>query len=164
MRRTGLATAAIVALVLFAGARGTGAVDRQDDDERSRRGCGEATLRGTYGIQIQGTRPAPPPAAPGTIESVIGVITRHYDGKGNFTQVGNDKGSISGLGPVDREGFGTYQVNEDCSGAHELHHAGSPVTVLDRFVIVDGGREVRNFVVSPALVMVTGVSRKIGTG
>jgi hypothetical protein len=55
------------------------------------------------------------------------VIVRHYDGQGNFRQVNNEKGSVSGLGPVDREGFGTYQVNEDCSRAHELQIPGVPV-------------------------------------
>ena len=126
------------------------------------RGCGVATLRGAYGIQIQGTRLAPPPAPAGTVETIIGVLVRQYDGQGNFTQVNNEKGSVSGLGPVDREGFGTYQVNEDCSGSHELHIPGVPVPITDRFVIVDFGREVRHFVVSPAPVMVTGVSQKMG--
>lgn len=160
MRHMGLA-AGMVALVLLAGARGTGAVEQPEDGHRGGRECSVATLRGTYGLQIQGTRTAPPPAPPGTIESIIGVNIRHYDGKGNFTQVGNDKGSVSGSGPVDREGFGTYQVNEDCTGSHELQIPGVPFLVTDRFVIVDRGREVRSFTVSPASVMVTGVSRKI---
>jgi hypothetical protein len=81
---------------------GTGAVEQQDDGQREGRGCSAATLRGAYGLQIQGTRTAPAPAPPGTIESVIGVNIRHYDGNGNFTQIGNDKGSVSGSGPVDR--------------------------------------------------------------
>ena len=97
-----------------------------------------------------------------SIESVIGVIVRHYDGRGGFTQVNNEKGSISGNGPVDREGSGIYQVNEDCSGSHELQIPGVPFAVTDRFVIVDHGREVRSFIVNPAPIMVTGVSRKIG--
>jgi carbon monoxide dehydrogenase subunit G len=99
---------------------------------------------------------------PGTIETVIGVLVRHYDGEGTFTQVNNEKGSVSGSGPADREGAGTYVVNEDCTGTHQLQLAGSTITVTDRFVIVDRGREVRSFVVSPAPVMVTGVSQKIG--
>ena len=81
---------------------------------------------------------------------MIGVIVRHYDGRGGFTQVNNEKGSIGGNGPVDREGFGTYLVNEDCSGSHELHIPGVPFAITDRFVIVDHGREVRSFIVNPA--------------
>lgn len=154
-------------LAVGAGALLTGALLNGADDDHfeHRRGCSLATLRGAYGIQIQGTRPVPPQVPPlpaGTMESVIGVIVRHYDGQGAFTQVGNEKGSISGNAPVDREGAGTYEVNEDCTGTHELQIVGSPIKVTDRFVIVDRGREVRNFVVSPAPVMVTGVSQKIG--
>jgi hypothetical protein len=160
MRKTGLAVAAIVAVVLLTGPRGTSA---EDWGPSRPQGCSEKTLRGSYGVQIQGTRPAPPPAPPGTIETVIGVIVRHYDGDGNFTQVNNEKGSVSGSAPVDREGAGTYQVNEDCTGSHQLQITGSPITVIDRFVVVDRGRELRSFVVSPAPVMVTGVSRKIGS-
>ncbi len=160
MRHMGLA-AGMVALVLLTAAQGTGAVEQHGDRLGQGRECSVATLRGTYGLQIQGTRPAPPPAPPGTIESVIGVNIRHYDGKGNFTQIGNDKGSVSGSGPVDREGFGTYQVNEDCTGSHELQIPGVPFLVTDRFVIVDHSREIRSFTVTPTPLMVTGVSKKI---
>ena len=72
-----------------------------------RKPCNEATVRGDYGIQIQGTRPAP--GVPGgPIESVIGIVHRTYDGRGNFTQVSNLKGSITGTNP-DSESFGTYE-------------------------------------------------------
>ena len=161
MRRKGWVAVAIGAVAVLAATRGSRAGGHLSDDDRPRRVCSVATLRGAYGIQIQGTRPAPSPAPPGSIESVIGVIIRHYDGEGQFTQVNNEKGSISGNGPVDRESSGTYQVNEDCTGSHELRIPGVPNPVTDRFVIVDRGREVRHFVVNPAPVMVTGVSQKI---
>ncbi len=61
-----------------------------------------ATLRGDYGGQIEGTRPAPG----GLTESVIGVVIRTYDGQGNFSQIDNVKGSITGT-VADRSGFGT---------------------------------------------------------
>jgi hypothetical protein len=160
MDRKGWAALPVIGVVALVGTQASGARSVKEES-RFTRACSEATLRGAYGIQIQGTRLAPPPAPAGTVESVIGVIVRHYDGRGNFTQVNNEKGSVSGLGPVDREGFGTYQVNEDCSGAHELHIPGVPVPITDRFVIVDHGREVRHFVVSPAPIMVTGVSQKM---
>jgi hypothetical protein len=161
-RNSWAASAAAIGVTVLVGTQGARAGRHEEDRERPHRVCGEATLRGSYGIQIQGTRPAPSPAPPGTIETVIGVIVRHYDGEGNFTQVNNEKGSVSGVGPADREGAGTYQVNEDCTGSHELQIPGVPVAVVDRFVIVDRGREVRHFVVTPAPVMVTGVSQKIG--
>ena len=37
-----------------------------------------ATLRGSYGVQMQGTRPVPPPTD--GFESVIGIVIRTYDG------------------------------------------------------------------------------------
>ena len=81
------------------------------------RGCSDATLRGAYGIQMVGTRVSP---FGGGIESVIGVVVRRYDGHGNFSQIDTVKGSISatvpGGTPVDREGTGTYEVREDCTG------------------------------------------------
>jgi hypothetical protein len=160
MRRKSRAALAIMGVVALVG---TQAGARSENSEnRFSRGCSEATLRGAYGIQIQGTRPVAPPAPAGTMESVIGVIVRQYDGSGGFTQINNEKGSISGLGPADREGFGTYQVNEDCSGSHELQIPGVPFPITDRFVIVDHGREVRHFVVNPAPLMITGISTKMG--
>jgi hypothetical protein len=160
MGRKSRAALAVIGVVVLVGTQ-TGARS-ENGENRFPPGCSQATLRGAFGTQIQGTRPALPPAPAGTIESVIGVIVRHYDGRGNFTQVNNEKGSVSGLGPVDREGFGTYQVNDDCSGSHELQIPGVPFPITDRFVIVDHGREVRHFVVNPAPLMVTGVSRKMG--
>jgi hypothetical protein len=161
MGRKSLVGLAAIGVAVLVATQGSGARTGNDDD-RFRRGCSEATLRGAYGVQIQGTRPAAPPAPAGSIESVIGVIVRHYDGSGGFTQVNNEKGSINGNGPADREGSGTYQVNEDCTGSHELHIPGVPVAITDRFVIVDHGREVRHFVVSPVPIMISGVSRKMG--
>jgi hypothetical protein len=151
----------VIGVAVLSGTPGFGAGGPSGDEERRGRHCSVAMLKGSYGVQIQGTRPAAPPAPAGTIESVIGVIVRHYDGQGQFTQINNEKGSVGGLGPVDREGFGTYQVNEDCTGSHELSIPGVPFLIVDRFVVVDQGREVRSFVVSPTPTMVSGVSKKM---
>ena len=37
---------------------------------------------------MQGTAPVPPPLG-GGIQNVVGVVTRTYDGMGNFTQIDN---------------------------------------------------------------------------
>ena len=59
MRRMGWAvTAAATAAVAIGGARVIGADGQNDERGRSKQ-CSEATVRGDYGIQIQGTRPAP---------------------------------------------------------------------------------------------------------
>ena len=112
MRRMGwAAAAAAIVAVAMGGVRMVGAEGSDNDEQRRFKQCSAATLWGDYGIQIQGTRPAPG----GLTESVIGVVLRSYDGNGSFTQVDNVKGSITNTVP-DRPGFGTYEVNPDCTG------------------------------------------------
>lgn len=112
--------------------------------------CSVATLRGAYGIQGQGTRPSAPG---GPIESAIGVVLRIYDGAGQFTQVDNIKGSISGITP-DRPGFGTYEVNEDCTAVAHFQ-PGPGISLEERMVIVAGGDEILSIVSSPLPVMMS---------
>jgi hypothetical protein len=120
--------------------------------------CTDGTIRGTYGIQMQGTAPVPPPI--GGTQSVIGVVTRTYDGMGNFTQIDNIHGSVTGWVP-DRQGSGTYQVNPDCTAATQfVPGPGAPV-IEERLVIVDGGSELYSATVSPLPTMVTTVSKRI---
>jgi spore coat protein CotH len=118
--------------------------------------CNNKLLKGTYGIQMQGTRPVPG----GTeLETVIGVVIRTYDGSGNFTQVDNIKGAESGIVP-DRPGAGTYEVNEDCSGSTRFEPA--PGVVLEeRFVVVDHGHEIRSITSTPPPNMITAVAKRI---
>jgi hypothetical protein len=124
-------------------------------DEPGKR-CSETTLIGDYGGQMQGTRPSSPG---GPIETVIGVVVRHYDGKGNVTQVDNIKGSISGIVP-DRPGRGTYEVNADCSGVIRFSPAPG-IFIEERIVIVDQGHEVRSITAAPPPIMVTAVFKKM---
>jgi len=123
-------------------------------------GCSDSALRGTYAIQMQGTRPVPPGSGGGT-ESVIGVVTRTYDGQGGFTQVDNVKGSVTGI-TLDRPGFGTYQVTSDCSGVVEIQPAPG-VTVTEKIVILEGGAEVWAITSAPAAIMITAKHKRIGT-
>ncbi len=120
--------------------------------------CSSATIRGTYGIQIAGTRPVPPSSGGGT-ETVTGVVRRTYDGAGNFTQIDNVKGSVTGFVP-DRPGSGTYQVNANCTGLTQFEPAPGMV-IEERFVIVRRGREIRSITSSPAAVMVSAVASQI---
>jgi hypothetical protein len=105
---------------------------------------------------MQGTQPIP--GGSGT-QAVIGVVIRTYDGAGNFTQVDNIKGSVTGIVP-NREGFGTYQVSPDCSAIAQFV-PGPGLSIEERMVIVDGGREVRTMTSSPAAVMVTAVHQRV---
>ena len=120
--------------------------------------CSDRTIQGTYGVQMQGTRPVPPPT--GGIETVIGVVLRTYDGAGNVTQVDNVKGSVTGI-VIDRPGSGTYQVNPDCS-ATTLFQPAPGITIEERMVIVDFGREIRSITSSPPPIMVSTVQQRIG--
>jgi len=154
MGRTYVAIA-IVAGVTLTGVRGIRAHDVQDNERGRRRECSVATLRGDYGIQIQGTRPSGPGRP---MESIVGVVIRTYDGRGNFEQIDNVHGSISGTVP-DRPGFGTYVVNADCTGVAYLQLPG--FAIEERLVIVDNGLELRSATMNPSPVMVTGTHRKI---
>jgi hypothetical protein len=149
------ATAAMVAAAAIGGARIVGAEGSDNDESGRFRPCSAATLQGDYGIQIQGTRPAPG----GLTESVVGVVLRSYDSQGNFTQVDNVKGSVTGTVP-DRPGFGTYEVSPDCTGIVRLQ-PGPGVFIEERLVIVGDGREIKTAVMVPAGVMVTGVHERI---
>ncbi len=138
---------------------------RQDQDEATT--CSNQTLQGVYGISINGTRPAPPPPSgipnyvPGTIEQVIGVDTRTFDGQGNFTQISNEKGSLSGILVPNAASHGTYIVNPDCSGTNTLNIPGVPFPVVIDIVIVNHGKEFHGIVASPQLVMVSSTGRKV---
>ena len=160
MQRIAWASAAgcaVAVAVAMGGAQLVGASGQDKDDHRDGRPCSRATIRGDYGIQIQGTRPAPG----GLTESVIGVVLRNYDGRGNISQVDNVKGSITGIVP-DRQGFGTYEVSGDCTGVARFE-PGPGILLEERVVIVDNGREIRTMVLAPAGVMITGVHQRIHT-
>jgi hypothetical protein len=155
MRRMGwAATAAAAVAVAIGSARVIGA-DGQDDERGRWKWCSEATVRGDYGIQIQGTRPAPG----GLSEWVVGVVFRTYDGQGNFSQISNVKGSITGT-VADAQGFGTYEVNPDCTGIIRFQ-PGPGILIEERLVIVDNGREIRAAVMVPTAVAITSVHQRI---
>ena len=123
------------------------------DDDQSK-GCSTATIKGTYGYTITGSRPVP--TNPGQTETIIGVGVRDYDGMGNFTQVDTTKGALAGAA-VDVKASGTYAINPDCTGTAFLAIPGPPIRVVEtRLVVVRKGEEIRWIVLSPAPVMVSG--------
>lgn len=118
--------------------------------------CSNQLLKGTWGVQMQGTRPVPGGTG---LEPVIGVVIRTFDGRGNFTQLDNIKGAVSGIVP-DRPGAGTYEVNPDCSGITRFEPA--PGVILEeRFVVLDYGHELRSITTTPQPIMVTAVAKRI---
>ncbi len=155
MRHMGWAATAAATVAVVMGGAGVMGAGGQDDEQW--KPCSEATVRGDYGIQIQGTRPAPG----GLTESVVGVVLRTYDGQGNFSQVSNVKGSITGTVP-DSQGFGTYEVNPDCTGVIRFQ-PGPGILIEERLVIVDNGREIRAAVMVPTAVVISSVHQRIHT-
>ena len=127
-------------------------------DAEPRRYCSDSLVRGTYGVQMQGTRPVPGDPD-GKTESVIGVIVLHYDGQGNVTQIANIKGSVSGIVP-NRLGTGTYKVTDDCSVVIEFR-PGPNLLLREQAVIVEEGKELHSITVFPPGVMVTATHRRI---
>jgi hypothetical protein len=142
-------------LLLVAGTQGSGVAPSGGSDVRFP--CTNATIRGTYGIQMQGTGPVPPPV--GGTQTLIGVVTRTYDGMGNFTQIDNIHGSVTGWVP-NRPGSGTYQVNPDCTAATQFQPAPGAPVIEERVVIVDGGSQLYSVTVSPLPVMVSTVAKR----
>jgi hypothetical protein len=121
--------------------------------------CSNGTLEGTYGLTISGTRPVP--SMPGTIEQLIGVGIRTFDGNGNFSQVTNEKGSVTGLPLPNRSLSGTYSINPDCSGTLTLNIPGLAFSIAYDIVVVNHGREFESLVATPQPVMVTTTGRKL---
>ena len=155
MRRIAWVAAAVATVAVgVSGARVIGAEGQNDTHGRGQ-SCSEATVRGDYGIQIQGTRPAPG----GLTEAVIGIVLRTYDGEGNFSQVSNLKGSITGTNP-DSQSVGTYEVNADCTGTIRAQPLPG-IVIEERMVIVDNGREIRAAVMAPTAVVITSVHQRI---
>jgi hypothetical protein len=129
----------------------------QAADDGHGRGCTTATLRGDYGILVSGVVPAGPN---GQTELVIGTTLRSYDGRGNFTEVSNAHGQLSGA-VEGRRGFGTYTVNADCTGTTTLVVEGLLFPTETRMVIVDDGKEVKEIVMSPPPALVSAVQTRV---
>jgi hypothetical protein len=79
---------------------------------------------------------------------------------GNFTQIDNIHGSVTGWTP-DRPGSGTYQVNPDCTGATQFQPAPGAPVIEERIVIVDGGSQLYSITTSPLPLMVSTVAKRI---
>ena len=72
----------------------------------------------------------------------------------------NVKGTLSGI-VTDRPGRGTYSVNANCTGTFSILRPDPLPPIVTRFVIVDGGKELRVVVVSPLANLTLAQGRKI---
>ena len=121
------------------------------------RGCSNGTLRGSYGYLVSGNAPAGPS---GQTEITIGTVLRNYDGQGGFTQIDNVHGQVSGV-VQDRHAGGTYTVNADCTGTATLAIPGVPFPIISAIVVVDGGKQVMEAVMSPQPALVTSTQNRV---
>jgi hypothetical protein len=126
-------------------------------DDDGPRGCSNRTLRGDYGILVSGIRGL----GPGITESFVGTALRTYDGDGQFTQIDNGHGEITGF-RKDVPAYGTYEVHADCSGTSLIYFPGAPSPVETAFVIVAHGDEVKDAVMAPARNIVTASLWRVG--
>ena len=140
----------LVAMVAVSVPRG---VTAQDDGRG--RACSNATLRGDYGFLVGGIRGA----GPGLTESFVGTGLRTYDGHGNFTHIDSSHGQLTGAAR-DREAFGTYEVNADCTGTATMIVPGLPFPIETSFVIVDRGTQVNEAVMSPQPNLATAIAHR----
>lgn len=120
-----------------------------------KRYCSESLVRGTYAGQLSGKQILPD----GSVQDIIGVVIRLYDGNGGVVQWDNVKNSGTGYTP-NRYGQGKYQVNDDCTVDVEFNPAPT-ITIRERAVIVDEGRELRSITVVPAGLFVTSVQQRV---
>jgi hypothetical protein len=152
LRRAIQATVAtgLVAMVVVSVPRGVMA----EDDGRGR-ACSNATLRGDYGFVVGGIRGV----GPGVTETFVGIGLRTYDGDGRFTHIDSAHGQLTGAAR-DREAFGTYEVNANCTGTATMNIPGVPFPIETSFVIVDGGRQVNEAVMSPQPNLVTAIAHR----
>jgi hypothetical protein len=119
----------------------------QDDQS-----CSKASLKGSYGFQINGSIPG--------ILAIGGVARVVFDGQGNFTQTDDVQIIVSGQAPLvilDRPGSGTYTVNPDCTGTETLNAGGQ--VHHSRLVLVNHGKKIFDLSSDPGVVL-TGVGER----
>jgi hypothetical protein len=130
------------------------AVSAQEPVAASR--CNQHTLRGSYGLLASGSRVIPFGPNAGQTEAVIGTGLRTYDGNGGFTESGTDlHGQLTGVTADPGGIYGTYVVNDDCTGTSTRWVPGLPFPIVSNFVVVDNAKSVKEAVMAPAPNVIT---------
>ena len=112
-----------------------------DAGSSSQARCSNRTLRGSYAFNIDGTILAGPNRL-----LLRGLAMTQFDGRGNLNQV--DFTTINGVatGADWRSGWGTYELNADCTGTMEVIQSDGGPTLHIRLVVADHGRTIYNIV------------------
>lgn len=110
-------------------------------------GCSNLTLKGTWGVTIEGTIVGP---------NILfrGLDLVYFDGKGHSTQV--DHLVTDGIPPNQdwTPGTGTYTVNPNCTGSAVINSGSNPYPIVLHFIIVDGGRKMLQVVDANAVLAI----------
>lgn len=119
--------------------------------------CNTQSLRGDFGLIASGVRRIPAGPFAGQNELVVGTAMRTYDGAGGFVEEGSGlHGQLTGVTGGAGGARGTYEVDANCTGRSILHVPVPGVPpILSTFVVVDGGREIREAVMEPTPNVVT---------
>jgi hypothetical protein len=118
--------------------------------------CSIGTLRGSYGLLASGSRIVPFGPNAGKVEPVVGTGLRIYDGNGGFTERAADlHGQLTGVTPDPGGIYGTYIVNDDCTGVSTRWVPGLPFPIVSNFVIVDNRKSVKEAVMEPGPNVIT---------
>lgn len=148
-----LAVGAALGLALSVIAPAAGSVDSAH--ARKQR-CTDDTIRGSYGFLVTGTRGT----GPGVTEPIVGSGIVTYDGRGGFQIVDNVHGQNSPA-VLGRVVNGSYAVAPNCTGTATIFLPDLPFDIHTTFVVVDGGEEILEAVMSPQPAMVTSRGRRI---
>jgi hypothetical protein len=147
-RKARLRVAFTVSGVLIAGCAvllgqpGNAQSERVDDAASSSQArCSNRTVRGSYAFSIEGTILAGPNRL-----LLRGLAMTQFDGRGNLSQV--DFTTINGAsrGTDWRSGWGSYEINSDCTGTMEILQSDGSPTLRLRLVVADRGRTIYNIV------------------
>jgi hypothetical protein len=103
--------------------------------------CSNRTLRGSYAFNIEGTILAGPNRL-----LLRGLAMTQFDGRGHLSQV--DFTTINGAptGTDWSSGWGSYELNSDCTGTMEIVQSDGSPTLRLRLVVADHGRTIHNIV------------------
>ena len=145
---TAMLTTAIGIVMLAAGNVQPPAVAQSDGTGRI---CGNHSLHGDYGLIAVGQRAVPPFLGGGT-EKFVGTAMTTFDGDGTFVIQGLGAGlhgEVVGRDPQGGDIVGTYEVNANCTGTIQWQPPAPIPPIVQTFVIVDSGRQVKSAVMSP---------------
>ena len=104
--------------------------------------CSNRTLHGSYAFNIDGTIIAGPNRL-----LLRGLAMTQFDGRGNLSQVDFTTVNGASAGTDWRSGWGTYELNSDCTGTMEIIQSDGSPTHRIRLVVADHGRTIYNIVV-----------------